>query len=223
MKGRLRELKINSNIWDYYVLDWGKIDNLNKKQMQKLIISKGLDKKLIAEIGCGTGDYLLELSKYYFNYSILGIEHAYTVVQRAVKKLQKNEIENVKLMYFDATLLLKKLGNDRKFEKIFVTFPDPWPKKRHHKRRLIQMDFLENIYTLLQVEGELIIISDHPSYQEWIYNVLKEYGKFKPIFDDYFIDSIETFKNKYPFVESAYYKKSLEKGHKTKFYVLKKS
>jgi len=223
MKGRLRSIDIPENIWEKFVLQWDEIEKMGSDEVLKYLSNKGMSQPLITEIGCGTGDFLLKLSEYYSDFSIIGIDHAYTVIQRAVKKMSEKEIKNVVLINFDASKLVEKTGEKIKFNKIFITFPDPWPKKKHHKRRLIQTQYLEELYNILDENGELIIISDHPDYQKWIYNKLVDFNKFKPILKDrIYTDDMEEYKSMYPFTESTFYKKSLVKGHTTNFYLLRK-
>ena len=72
----------------------------------------------------------------------------------------EEKIENAKLMFLNAELLMSKIP-DNSVESIFLNFSDPWPKKRHHKRRLTANSFLANYYRILKVDGRLIIKTDN--------------------------------------------------------------
>jgi tRNA (guanine-N7-)-methyltransferase len=80
--------------------------------------------------------------------------------------IDEEQVENIRLFAGDARRLVETL-RDRSLKRVFILFPDPWPKKRHHKRRYIQDDTLKELARVLKPGGVLRIASDIPDYIEW--------------------------------------------------------
>ena len=112
------------------------------------------------EIGSGKGQFLVEMAKKFPDKFFIGVERNVTCSGITCKKLVENEITNAKLMYIDAEVLMKEIKDDS-IESIFLNFSDPWPKKRHHKRRLTAESYLNNYYRVLKRGGHLIIKTDN--------------------------------------------------------------
>lgn len=112
------------------------------------------------EIGSGKGQFLLDMAKKFPDKFFIGVERNVTCSGITCKKLVDNEITNAKLMYIDAEVLMKEVKDDS-IESIFLNFSDPWPKKRHHKRRLTAESYLNNYYRVLKNGGRLIIKTDN--------------------------------------------------------------
>lgn len=114
----------------------------------------GNDNPIHIEIGMGKGDFIIDMALKNPNINFIGIERYESVLCRAIEKLEKVDISNVKLICTDAL----NLGDifDHEIETIYLNFSDPWPKKRHAKRRLTSHVFLE-IYDNL-FKGDKVII-----------------------------------------------------------------
>ena len=118
------------------------------------------DQPFYLEIGSGKGQFLLDMAKKFPDKFFIGVERNVTCSGITCKKLVDNEITNAKLMYIDAEVLMKEVKDDS-IESIFLNFSDPWPKKRHHKRRLTAESYLNNYYRVLKNGGRLIIKTDN--------------------------------------------------------------
>ena len=118
------------------------------------------NKPFFLEIGSGKGQFLLDMAKKFPDKFFIGVERNVTCSGITCKKLVENEITNAKLMYIDAEVLMKEIKDDS-IESIFLNFSDPWPKKRHHKRRLTAESYLNNYYRVLKRGGHLIIKTDN--------------------------------------------------------------
>ena len=112
------------------------------------------------EIGSGKGQFLVDMAKKFPDKFFVGVERNVTCAGFTAKKLVEQEITNAKLMFINAELLMGEI-KDNSIEAIFLNFSDPWPKKRHHKRRLTAESFLENYYRVLKSGGRLIIKTDN--------------------------------------------------------------
>ena len=93
------------------------------------------------EIGMGKGDFILENAIRYPNINFIGIEKYDSIIALAIKKIEENELTNLKLIRMDALNILDVF--DKEIDKIYLNFSDPWPKERHAKRRLTSNVFLE--------------------------------------------------------------------------------
>ena len=81
--------------------------------------------------------------------------------------LDNEQLNRVKIFTGDAIKIINSLKNNS-ISRVFILFPDPWPKKRHHKRRLINQNLISNLSMIMKESGELIIASDHNNYISWI-------------------------------------------------------
>lgn len=120
------------------------------------------------EIGFGFGDFLYDLASKNPQKKFYGCEPHLNGVVNLLAKLEKKQLANLKISTIDIRLLLSSFA-DKFFSEIFILFPDPWPKSKHFKRRLINSQFLDEIIApKLRAGGKLIIATDHDSYKTWI-------------------------------------------------------
>ncbi len=143
------------------------------------------DKPYYLEIGSGKGQFLLDMAKKFPDKFFVGVERNVTCCGFTAKKLVENEITNAKLMFVDAEKLMEEI-KDETLEGIFLNFSDPWPKKRHHKRRLTAEKYLNNYYRTIKRGGRLVIKTDNPDLFSFTLENI-ENSKFKVISktDDY--------------------------------------
>ena len=112
------------------------------------------------EIGSGKGQFLLEMAKKYPDITFIGVEMNITCAGFTAKKLVENEIKNAKLVRANARIMTPTI-NDNSVEGIFLNFSDPWPKKRHAKRRLTSNSFILEYYRILKHGAKLIFKTDN--------------------------------------------------------------
>lgn len=117
-------------------------------------------KDLYAEIGSGKGDFILNFSRLHPEDSFLAVERVETVAGMMAKKLKEAEVNNVLIFPYDGKILFSELKDDS-LNGIFLNFVDPWPKKKHAKRRLTYIDCLNEYYRLLKKGGHLYFKSDN--------------------------------------------------------------
>lgn len=128
----------------------------------------------ILEIGPGTGDFLFHLAATYPDKKILGIELGRTRFFKISQRLTKRAINNVTLIAGDARAAFYKDLTTATFNKIFVLFPDPWPKTRHSHHRLLTREFLTVLATHLCPGGEFTLATDVLDYANWVSDNLRE-------------------------------------------------
>jgi tRNA (guanine-N7-)-methyltransferase len=134
------------------------------------------------EIGFGDGDFLLEIAKRKTDWNFIGIEIKRKRFRKAVKKSEKEKLKNVKLLLMDAQIAIEEVFSPKTFSEVYINFPDPWPKKRHKKHRIINPAFLEKLSEIMKPGGILEIASDHEEYVSYIIEALNETGIFKSEF-----------------------------------------
>ncbi len=134
------------------------------------------------EIGCGKGQFLVEMAKKYPNRDFVGIERNVTCSGFTAKKLVEEEIENAKLIYNDAFLVLDVM-KEHSVKVLYLNFSDPWPKTRHHKRRLTSERFCELYKKVLKKNGYIIQKTDNLELFEFSIETFKENG-FKILEED---------------------------------------
>lgn len=117
-------------------------------------------KDFYLEIGSGKGDFLIQMATKYPELTFIGVEKNVTCAGITAKKISESGLTNTKIIFEDAINVLPNL-NSGSVKTIFLNFSDPWPKKRHHKRRLTSNIFLDNYYRVLAKGGELIFKTDN--------------------------------------------------------------
>lgn len=125
------------------------------------------------EIGSGKGRFLLELAAANPERDFLAVERAGKYHRLCCDRAARRGIANVRLLRTTAEDLLFRLLNEDSVENLYVLFPDPWPKKRHHKRRLIKADVVAAMNRALVPGGRLLVKTDHEDYAEVITEVLR--------------------------------------------------
>ena len=124
------------------------------------------------EIGTGKGTFLLNQARAQPGDNFLGIEWARKYYRYAVDRIGRWGLTNVRIIRTDAAAFLADLVPGDSVDCFHVYFPDPWPKKRHHKRRFICGANLEQLIRCLKIDGQLRIATDHADYFEQIQGVL---------------------------------------------------
>ena len=154
--------KAFEQLWPSYGIDDANIEELNPNDyFDKL-------QPLILDIGFGSGDSLLSLAQQRPEINFLGIEVYRPGIGAVLRKLAQHEINNVRVMNVDAMQLLKTKMVSDVLAGAMIWFPDPWPKKRHHKRRLVQENFLRQLSRAMQDQAILHLASDWQPYVEFM-------------------------------------------------------
>jgi tRNA (guanine-N7-)-methyltransferase len=126
---------------------------------------------LVVDVGFGRGELLQELARSAPESAYLGIEYSMKRVLKLTRRLARSEIDGVRLVLASAEAAVRELP-EGSVAGFWVNFPDPWPKKRHHRRRLLQAPFVHELATRLAPGGFLEVATDHEEYAEWIAAVL---------------------------------------------------
>jgi len=122
----------------------------------------------ILEVGPGRGDLLLSLAGSFPAKRFVAIELGKKRYYKLIPRIEKKELGNVLLLHGDARIVLPKYFREETFEKVYILFPDPWPKKRHAPKRLLTRDFLSLLARFLKPGGNLFIATDVTFYAVWV-------------------------------------------------------
>ena len=144
----------------------------------------GNDHPVIMEIGFGNGDATWQMALAHGEENYLGVEVHRPGVGHLLLKLEDNGISNVRIACEDAVELLGKRIPRNSLAGVRIYFPDPWPKKRHHKRRIIQAPFIGLLAEKMQAGGILHMATDWEQYAEYMLEVMHNSRDFENLAQD---------------------------------------
>lgn len=209
-KGRKLSNSLNSVFSKHssnYYIDREKICNFNKESFKKNIL----------EIGFGSGENLINLAKKYPLFFFIGCEPFVNSSVKLLDKIVQEKINNIKIWPNDIRLIIKDF-QEQFFDTILLLHPDPWPKKKHYKRRLIQQTFLDDICKVIKKNGHMIISTDHDVMKSWVLE------QFHIRNDFLWIKKINRYINFSPkcILDTKYAKKAIENKNVTNWFFFKK-
>ncbi len=162
-----------------------KSNELALKNGQKyLIIKKDFlnifktDKNIILEIGFGDGENLINSAKKNSNFFYIGADPFINTTAKCLHKILLFNIDNVLIWPDDIRKIIKFFPRNS-ISEIKILFPDPWPKKKHQKRRLLQNEFLEEIHLIIKPQGKITIATDHDTLKKWVLEKFQRNQKFE--------------------------------------------
>ena len=161
------------------------------------------DAPKVVEIGFGMGDALMEYALSNPEQDFLGIDVHRPGVGSLLAGMSEQSISNIRTICHDAVEVLNNMIADSSIDRINIFFPDPWPKKKHFKRRLIQNEFANLLALKIKPGGKLHIATDWEEYSTWISEILNTIPHFKDVSDQEFIDRPPT----------KFEKRGIELGH----------
>ena len=175
---RLRGVRITpsqqaarDNLWAKY----GVTSADSKIDLDSLFSKK---QPIVMEIGYGMGEATWQIAKANPDINYLGVEVHMPGAGKLMAKLSENEVTNVRLIERDVFEVFHYIVKDASLDGVHLFFPDPWPKKRHFKRRIIQERFLSEVAAKLKTGGYLHIATDWVPYAEWITEVFSKTNLF---------------------------------------------
>ena len=118
------------------------------------------------DLGCGDGSFLVGMAEHYLERNFLGVERLLGRVRKVCRKAERKGLGNLKVLRLESNYTVEWLLPDSCASRVHLLFPDPWPKKRHHRRRIVTSDFLSRISDILESGGEFIFKTDDPDYFE---------------------------------------------------------
>lgn len=138
---------------------------------------------LSVEICSGNGQWIAERARRHPEKNWLAVEWQFDRVKKIWSKRMKGELKNLAIVCGDARLFVRHYLPRGSVEELFVNFPDPWPKKRHAKHRLIQPSFLRDLSPALAPGGKVTLVTDDPAYRDQMVESFICDGLFRPLLD----------------------------------------
>ena len=176
---------------DPYFLD---IDEIPDWQAQF-----GNTNPLKLEIGFGMGNFLIEMAAKEPGSNFIGIDFYHKGIRKIMTRIKNLQLENVRIVYGDIRSKISILCQDGELETAYINFPDPWPKKRRIKRRLIKPEFINQLAQKLDLEGSVYLATDSESYAHEMLDCFNSETLFQNLDDNHgFIkERIDLPKSKY--------------------------
>ena len=130
------------------------------------------------EVGFGAGEHLVWQAEQHPRVGLIGCGPYMNGVAKCLAHIERTGVGNIRLFTDDARLVMAALP-ERSLGRVFVLFPDPWPKTRHHKRRFVQTDSVDRLAELMLPGAELRLATDDPSYLPWMVEHAGEHPAFE--------------------------------------------
>jgi len=138
----------------------------------------GRDAETILEIGFGNGDSLFQMAQENPQKNFFGIEVHRPGVGRLLHKIEKSNCKNIRLSYHDAVEVLEEQIADNSIDRLQLFFPDPWHKRKHNKRRIVQDKFIEQVARILKADGTFHLATDWEHYAKHMLSTLNNSDLF---------------------------------------------
>ena len=133
------------------------------------------------EIGFGKGGFLLQVAQRFPERNFVGLETAAKMVEYTAERLGKRALRNVRLLRTDAHYFLERFVRDASIAAFHIYFPDPWPKRRHRKRRLLAPEFLQTLQRVLAPGGRVYFATDFQEYFAETQQLFSTFLAFQPL------------------------------------------
>ncbi|MCD6527913.1 MAG: tRNA (guanosine(46)-N7)-methyltransferase TrmB [Desulfuromonas sp.] len=127
---------------------------------------------LALEIGCGVGDFIVQRAAQQPEMNFLAIDIYNKGCYKSCRRIDVSPVENVRVMRIEARYLFSRFGRPDLLSAIYINCPDPWPKKRHRDRRLVNQTFLTQMLHYLKPQGDLYFVTDVQDYAQQVAELL---------------------------------------------------
>ena len=143
------------------------------------LLAQGLKRPVVLEIGFGRGEFLLELAGKSPDQEFLGVEVSRKRVEKVARRAARLGLSNIRLVHAPAEYLIERVLPTACVAACWINCPDPWPKKRHHKRRLLNPGFVTRLARVLEPGATLYVSTDHAGYATWMDEALSQASSFE--------------------------------------------
>ena len=178
-----------------FVMRAGKLTNGQKRAIEELLPQFKLDETkpfdaktafnndnpIFLDIGFGNGESLIHIARMHPDINFVGMEVHLPGVGHLLLNMEKYDLKNIRIYQFDGVEVLKNCFSENSIDAMHIYFPDPWHKKRHHKRRLIQVPFIQSITPKLKHGARIHIATDWQEYAIHIQEVFSVLTEFENI------------------------------------------
>ena len=161
--------------------------------------------KCILDIGFGDGKLLISLAKKFPELNFIGLEVYESGIGNILKQISNENLENIKISCADAIIFLRNYVENNSLYGISLFFPDPWPKKKHYKRRIIDESFINLISKKIYKGGFAKVATDWSNYSDYILEIFEKNNNFERT------NNIKIFKNR---CLTKFEKRGIKLGHR---------
>jgi tRNA (guanine-N7-)-methyltransferase len=174
-KGRITKAQLNAikKYWSLMGIEF------QLKPLNLISVFDNYHAPIVLEIGFGSGESLVKNAVHFPDKNFLGIEVYKSGIGSCLHFAHTAKIKNLRIIYHDAIEVMNTMITDRALSSVQIFFPDPWNKKRHHKRRLLKNSFLKIIANKLIVSGVLHIATDSEEYAYYMLDEIKNIKQYK--------------------------------------------
>ncbi len=134
---------------------------------------------LEVDLGCGDGTFLMEMAARFPERDFLGVERLLGRVSKVCRKSTRRGLGNLRVLRLESRYTVEWLLPPSSVSRLHLLCPDPWPKFKHHRRRLVQIDFLQAVWDVLVPGGEFLFMTDHEEYFAWAVEKEAAFGRFE--------------------------------------------
>lgn len=133
------------------------------------------------DLGCGDGGFLLDLAEAHPERNFLGIEKLLGRARKVARKAHRSGLPQVKVLRIESVYAVRHLLPRESVARLHLLFPDPWPKKKHYKNRLVKTEFCADVHRLLRPGGEWLFATDHEEYFDDAAGIIRASGFFREL------------------------------------------
>ena len=163
------------------VQSWKKFGIADQKGMLDLQTAFQRRASTVLEIGFGNGEVLAESAQAAPETNFLGIETYRSGIGSLLHKIEQQGLSNIRIVHEDAVVFVPQRLPDLSLREVLILFPDPWPKTRHHKRRLVQASFIDKIADKLELHGVLQLATDWQDYARAMHSAVLSTRRFRQL------------------------------------------
>ncbi len=131
------------------------------------------------DLGCGDGNFTLAMAQHYPDRCFLGVERLLGRVRKLCREGEKAGMTNLRSLRIESRYFLEYFAEPGSIARLHYLFPDPWPKEKHHKNRLVQESFVPVLHRALAQNGEFLFKTDHEEYYIWVCDIMAKSPLFR--------------------------------------------
>lgn len=166
------------------------IDHQNLKSGKSWREIFGNQNPINVDLGCGYGHFLVAMAQTDPGANFIGIDVYAKGIRRAHQKIQTQQLSNVRLLQMNALAAFSTVICSGQIDAIYINFPDPWPKRRHARHRMLQPDLIKFLYDRLVVGGRIVIATDVESYAQDMLRLLLAQPGFRSQFPNGIVNQL---------------------------------
>lgn len=155
------------------------------------------DQPIHIEYCSGNGAWIVENARQQPNINWIAIEIRYDRARKIWSKIKNHSLKNLVVIWGEGAKVTNEFLPSDVIQEVFINFPDPWPKRRHWNKRIIQQPFLAAIHRILTPAGKFTFVTDDPTYSQILLDEMEQFQKFKNVHPEGFIDVKEGYGSSY--------------------------